>query len=204
MAHRERTPELVARYLAIPLSLPRTVTSAAGGSDLTTVSAFLLTPLHVLNIAGATLTPTPNICILTTPMDRSSVDLINQNYNIACTVQNGAMDTSTNGGVVQIAPLKPRLRCAKSSLPHAVDSGTHNQPLTVSCHLPHIFGSMMFQGGSSGGLYLTVQNTGTAQKFRLLALYCPCIWFIKFFWCYLWLVVDCVHRSMRISQSSVE
>ena len=139
-----------------------TVTSAAGGSDLTTVSAFLTTPLHVLNIAGATLTPTPNICILTTPMDRSAADLINQNYNINCTVQNGAMSASTNGGVFWMASEATPEMC-KIITAGAVDSGTHNQPLTLSCHLPHIFGSMMFQGGSSGGLYLTAQETGTAK-----------------------------------------
>jgi hypothetical protein len=137
------------------------VTSAAGGSDLTTVSAFLTTTLQALNIAGATLTPTPNICILTTPMDRSAVDMVNQNSNITCTVQNGTMDTSTNGGVVWIASDATPEMCKIISA-GSVDSGTHNQALTVSCHLPHIFGSMMFQGGSSGMICLDAQAAGDA------------------------------------------
>ena len=95
-------------------------------------------------------------------MDRSAVDLINQNYNINCTVQNGAMSTSTNGGVVWIASEATPEMCKVISA-GSVDSGTHNQPLTVSCHLFHIFGSMMFQGGSSGGLYLDANAVGASK-----------------------------------------
>ena len=140
-------------------SSPTCVTTNVGGSNPAAYLAELTTPLHALNIAGATLTPTPNQCILTTYIPRSAVDMVNQNFPITCAVQSGTMSTTTNGGVMWIAS------DAEPEMVKVVSVGAqvgNSLSLVVSSHLPHPTGSMMFQGGSSGVLCLDAQAAGDA------------------------------------------
>ena len=130
-----------------------------GGAVLATFIPSFATTLHVLNIAGTTLTTTPNTCILTSYMHRSTVDMVNDTVPFTCAAETGTMDTTTNGGRVWLASDASPEMCQIMS--GSQSGGTFTG--TMSCHLPHIQGSMIFQGGTDGHLYLDAQAAGDSS-----------------------------------------
>jgi len=158
-----QTGDLIGSPGADYTSVPSCVTSSlanSGSSTLSTFTAQLTSTLHTLPIAGTSLTPSTGTAILATYMSRSAVDMVNQSYNINVTIESGAMSASTNGGRIWIASDPTPEMCQVTAAGSVIGI---TQALTVSCHLPHPSGSLIFQGGTSGFICLDAQAAGTAQ-----------------------------------------
>lgn len=135
-----------------------TISSLAitGGSSAAFFIPDFSSTLQIMTIAGTSLTPTPNICLTATYISRSAVDMVNDTVTINCTVQTGAMDTTTNGGRAWVASDATPEMCLITAV-GSVGAG-NVQSVTLSCHLPHPNGTLVFQGGSSGAFCLTAEG----------------------------------------------
>ena len=148
-----------AGYTSVPSCIISSLANS-GSSTLSSFSAELTSTLHTLPIAGASLTPSTGTAILSTYMFRSAVDMVNQSYSISVTIESGAMSASTNGGRIWIASDPTPEMCQITAAGSVVGI---TQALTVSCHLPHPTGSLIFQGGTSDFICLDAQAAGTAS-----------------------------------------